>query len=107
MTDDELYSLHTSGKFAAVTPINAVTDPDKDRQRTLVIGAIFATEKIIVAAQYNPEERNWTGTFQEDNKLDSQKGPEGIVDEVFDEAEAALEAAAKKMQSEDVVGEGR
>ena len=105
LTDDELYALHTSGKFVAVVPINAVTDPDKDRRRSLVVGAIFVTESTIVSIEYLPDERSWSKVFQDGNGPESEKNAEGVVDSIFDEAEAALEEAAAEMEASGDVSE--
>lgn len=105
LTDDELYALHTSGKFVAVVPVNAVTDPDKDRRRSLVVGAIFVTESTIVSIEYLPNKRSWSRVYQDENKPESKKNAEGFVDSVFDEAEAALEEAAAEMEAAGDVSE--
>lgn len=105
LTDDELYALHTSGKFVAVVPVNAVTDPDKDRQRTLVVGAIFVTQSTIVSLEYLLDKRSWSKVFQDGNKPESEKNAEGVVDSVFNEAETALEEAAAEMEDSGDVSE--
>jgi hypothetical protein len=105
LTDDELYALHTSGKFVSVVPINAVTDPDKDRQRSLVVGAIFVTQSTIVSLEYIPNKRSWSKVYQDKNGPESEKNAEGVVDPIFNEAETALEEAAFDMEASGDVSE--
>jgi hypothetical protein len=105
LTDDELYSLHTSEKLVGAVPVNAVSDPDTDRRRSLVVGAIFITESVIKALQYDPQERGWAEVFQGKNAPESEKNYEGIVTAVFDEAEAALEDAAADLEATGDIGE--
>jgi len=105
LTDNELFALHNSEKFIAVVPINAVTDPDKDRRRSLIVGAIFVTQSTIVSIEYLPNNRSWSKVFQDRNQPESEKNSDGVVDSVFDEAETALEEAAAKMEASGDVSE--
>ncbi len=69
------------------------------------MGAIFVTESTIVSIEYLPDERSWSKVFRDRNGPESEKNAEGVVDSVFDEAEAALEEAAAKMEASGDVSE--
>lgn len=106
LTAQELYALHEGDQFVAVVPVNTVTDPDEQRQRPLIFGAIFATHGSIVAVEYSPDDRQWTKVFEAENAPAGEKNAEGVVESVVEAAETALkEVAAEIDVGEEVSGD--
>ena len=102
---DELKPLHMSDSILAAAPINAVFDPEPDRQRPLVVSAVIATEKSVIGVSYDPAERTWERVIQRDNAPESEMGTDGVAESAIDEVEQALEAKAEQFESEDQVSE--
>ena len=105
LTLHELHALHREDTFVAATPVNAVTDSNKARKRSLVVGAILANEDVIAGVHYDIESRSWQILCKEDNKPESEKNDEGFVLDVHHDVEAALEEKAKEMQESGFISE--
>lgn len=102
---DELKALHMSNSILAAAPINVVFDPEPDRQRSLVVSAVIATEKSVIGVSYDPAERTWERVIRRDNAPESEMGTDNIADGAINKVEQALEAKAEQFEEENQVSE--
>lgn len=105
LTLHELHALHRKDAFVAATPVNAVTDSNKARQRSLVVGAILVNDDVIAGVNYDIESRSWEILCKKANEPESEKTEEGFVLGVHQDVEAALEEKAQEMQESGFISE--